>query len=180
MFKAALAKRRCLVPAAAFYEWKATPDGKVPHAIARADGEMVAFAGLWEGWRSPEGDVLRSFVTSNWLRVLVGVDSRVSKGRDQPPGQQVEMPLLALRMPAHHRRAHGRRHVPGRPQVGRRVLRPEQAGDEFRREPRGQERQRLPTCDRPHAKPGGCVVLDPGKWRQSSTTADSSPLSSNT
>jgi putative SOS response-associated peptidase YedK len=62
MFKAALAKRRCLVPAAAFYEWKATPDSKVPHAIARADGEMLAFAGLWEGWRSPEGDVLRSFV----------------------------------------------------------------------------------------------------------------------
>jgi putative SOS response-associated peptidase YedK len=49
MFKAALAKRRCLVPAAAFYEWKATPGGKVPHAIARADGEMLAFAGIWEG-----------------------------------------------------------------------------------------------------------------------------------
>jgi putative SOS response-associated peptidase YedK len=62
MFKAALAKRRCLVPAAAFYEWKTTPGGKVPHAIARTDGEMLAFAGLWEGWRSPEGDVLRSFV----------------------------------------------------------------------------------------------------------------------
>jgi SOS response associated peptidase (SRAP) len=59
MFRAALAKRRCLVPAAAFYEWNATSDGKVPHAIARADGEMLAFAGLWEGWRSPEGDVLR-------------------------------------------------------------------------------------------------------------------------
>jgi putative SOS response-associated peptidase YedK len=61
MFKAALAKRRCLVPAAAFYEWKATPEGKVPHAIASADGEMLAFAGIWEGWRSPDGDVLRTF-----------------------------------------------------------------------------------------------------------------------
>jgi putative SOS response-associated peptidase YedK len=61
MFKAALAKRRCLVPAAAFYEWKAASEGKVPHAIARADGEMLAFAGIWEGWRSPDGAVLRTF-----------------------------------------------------------------------------------------------------------------------
>jgi putative SOS response-associated peptidase YedK len=62
MFKNALAKRRCLVPAAAFYEWKATPEGKVPGAIARADGDPLAFAGIWDGWRSPGGDVLRSFV----------------------------------------------------------------------------------------------------------------------
>jgi putative SOS response-associated peptidase YedK len=40
---------------------KATSNGKVPHAIARADGTMLAFAGLWEGWRSPDGDVLRTF-----------------------------------------------------------------------------------------------------------------------
>jgi putative SOS response-associated peptidase YedK len=61
MFRSALDKRRCLVPASAFYEWKATSDGKEPHAIARADEELLAFAGLWEGWRSPDGDVLRTF-----------------------------------------------------------------------------------------------------------------------
>lgn len=61
MFRAAFAKRRCIVPAAAFYEWQANPDGKVPHAIARADGDPMAFAGIWEGWRSPEGEILRSF-----------------------------------------------------------------------------------------------------------------------
>jgi putative SOS response-associated peptidase YedK len=61
MFRTALAKRRCLVPAAAFYEWRATPDGKIPHAIARADEDPLAFAGIWEGWRSADGDVLRSF-----------------------------------------------------------------------------------------------------------------------
>jgi putative SOS response-associated peptidase YedK len=61
MFKTALAKRRCLVPAAAFYEWKAIPGGEVPHAIARADGDPLAFAGIWGGWRSPDGDVLRTF-----------------------------------------------------------------------------------------------------------------------
>jgi putative SOS response-associated peptidase YedK len=61
MFCNAFAKRRCLVPAAAFYEWQAGPSGKTPYAIARADGDPLAFAGIWEGWRSPEGTILRTF-----------------------------------------------------------------------------------------------------------------------
>ncbi len=61
LFKAALAARRCLVPMDAFYEWRTQPDGKQPFAIARQDGAPLALAGLWEGWRSPEGEVLRSF-----------------------------------------------------------------------------------------------------------------------
>lgn len=61
MFRNAFAKRRCIVPAAAFYEWQAGPAGKTPFAIARADGDPMAFAGIWEGWRSPEGDIVRSF-----------------------------------------------------------------------------------------------------------------------
>ncbi len=61
MFKAALAGRRCLVPVDAFYEWKAQSDGKQPYAIARRDGALLAFAGLWEGWRSPDGEVVRTF-----------------------------------------------------------------------------------------------------------------------
>ena len=64
MFRDAFARRRCLVPAAAFYEWQAPPPGtagKLPWAIARADGAPLAFAGLWEGWRGPDGSVLRSF-----------------------------------------------------------------------------------------------------------------------
>jgi putative SOS response-associated peptidase YedK len=61
MFRGALAARRCLVPADAFYEWKAVADGKQPYAIARADGSPLAFARLWEGWRSPDGETLRTF-----------------------------------------------------------------------------------------------------------------------
>jgi putative SOS response-associated peptidase YedK len=61
MFRGALASRRCIVPADAFYEWRATPAGKQPYAIARADGLPLALAGLWEGWRSPEGETLRTF-----------------------------------------------------------------------------------------------------------------------
>jgi putative SOS response-associated peptidase YedK len=61
MFRGALTSRRCLVPADAFYEWRTMPDGKQPYAIARRDDAPLAFAGLWEGWRSPDGHTVRSF-----------------------------------------------------------------------------------------------------------------------
>ena len=61
LFRAAFAQRRCLVPATAFYEWRAMPDGKQPFAVARTDGAPMALAGLWESWTAPEGEVLRSF-----------------------------------------------------------------------------------------------------------------------
>ncbi|MBC7637056.1 MAG: SOS response-associated peptidase [Acetobacteraceae bacterium] len=61
MFRDALAHRRCLVPIDAFYEWQVTPDGKIPHAIARQDDQPIVAAGLWEGWRGPDGVVIRSF-----------------------------------------------------------------------------------------------------------------------
>jgi putative SOS response-associated peptidase YedK len=61
MFRNAFIKRRCLVPAAAFYEWQAGSAGKTPYAIAREDGDPLAFAGIWEGWRSPDGTILRTF-----------------------------------------------------------------------------------------------------------------------
>jgi putative SOS response-associated peptidase YedK len=62
MFRDALEKRRCLIPADAFYEWQSTPTGKQPYAVARQDRQTMALAGLWEGWRSPAGEVLRTFV----------------------------------------------------------------------------------------------------------------------
>ena len=49
------------MPADAFYEWKALPDGKQPYAIARSDGMPLAMAGVWEGWRAPDGEVTRTF-----------------------------------------------------------------------------------------------------------------------
>ena len=63
MFRDALARRRCLVPAAAFYEWQKTDGGKtrIPWAVARADGQPMALAGLWEGWPGP-AEIIRSFV----------------------------------------------------------------------------------------------------------------------
>ena len=61
MFKDALAQRRCLMPADAFHEWKARRDGKQPYAIARQDGSPLAFAGLWEWWKTPDETLLRTF-----------------------------------------------------------------------------------------------------------------------
>lgn len=57
-YKRAFRKRRCIVPADGFYEWKAIPGQKTkqPFYIQRADGEPLAFAGLWEEWRGPERD----------------------------------------------------------------------------------------------------------------------------
>src|SRR5665647_1585775 len=59
-YRAAFRQRRCLVPATGFYEWKALADGKQPYLIRFKSGELFAFAGLWETWTGPEGEV-RSF-----------------------------------------------------------------------------------------------------------------------
>jgi putative SOS response-associated peptidase YedK len=68
-YKPALKRRRCLIPADGFYEWKKVPGAKrkQPYFIHRPDGEPFAFAGLWEVWRGPKdaegnrtGEPLRS------------------------------------------------------------------------------------------------------------------------
>jgi putative SOS response-associated peptidase YedK len=60
-FREAFQRRRCLVPVDNFYEWKKTATGKQPYAIALADRRLMALAGLWETWRSPAGEGIRSF-----------------------------------------------------------------------------------------------------------------------
>lgn len=61
-FREALKKRRCLVPADAFYEWqKLDAKNRRPHAIALRGGEPYAFAGLWEHWQPKEGSPLETF-----------------------------------------------------------------------------------------------------------------------
>lgn len=61
-FRAALRKRRCLVLADGFYEWRKNPIGpKTPLRFTLADGAPFAFAGLWEMWNAPDGSVLRTF-----------------------------------------------------------------------------------------------------------------------
>lgn len=61
-YREALKKRRCLVPADAFYEWqRQDAKTKQPFAIALKSGEPYAFAGLWESWRPPQSALLETF-----------------------------------------------------------------------------------------------------------------------
>jgi putative SOS response-associated peptidase YedK len=59
-FRDAMKSRRCLIPADGFYEWLRTGKGKQPFCFEVRDGELFAFAGLWERWRNPTGDWIRS------------------------------------------------------------------------------------------------------------------------
>ncbi|HYE74962.1 MAG TPA: SOS response-associated peptidase, partial [Blastocatellia bacterium] len=59
-YKQALAKRRCLIPADGFYEWKKAKGGNQPYHIRRRDGELFAFAGLWETWKDENGEKLET------------------------------------------------------------------------------------------------------------------------
>lgn len=60
-FKVSLKRRRCIVPADGFYEWKKTAAGNQPFYIHAADEGILAFAGLWDEWKNEEGDSLRTF-----------------------------------------------------------------------------------------------------------------------
>lgn len=53
-YRDAYRKRRCLVLADGFYEWRAGPGGKTPWFVSLASGEPFVFAGLWERWRDRE------------------------------------------------------------------------------------------------------------------------------
>jgi putative SOS response-associated peptidase YedK len=60
-FREALAKRRCLVPASGFYEWKGAPGRKQPYAITFPAQPLFAFAGLWERWKPKDGAPIDTF-----------------------------------------------------------------------------------------------------------------------
>lgn len=56
MFRDAFEKRRCLIPADGFFEWKGRRGSKQPYRIERVDREPYAYAGLWESWSPPEDE----------------------------------------------------------------------------------------------------------------------------
>lgn len=79
MFRDAFLRRRCLVPADAYYEWKVEGGEKLPHAIARTDGTPMALAGIWEGWKSAEGEILRTYavITTRPNREMAEIHDRM-------------------------------------------------------------------------------------------------------
>jgi putative SOS response-associated peptidase YedK len=61
LFRSAALHRRCLVPATGFLEWRSEGRGKVPYYIRRTDGQLMAFAGIYELWQGYAPEPLRTF-----------------------------------------------------------------------------------------------------------------------
>jgi putative SOS response-associated peptidase YedK len=54
-FRNALKRRRCIVPADGFYEWRSANGRKQPYYVRPREQELFGFAGLYEYWQGPEG-----------------------------------------------------------------------------------------------------------------------------
>jgi len=78
-FREAFVRRRCLIPFDCFYEWKKLGKEREPYAVGLADRRLMALAGLWETWRSPAGERVRSFaiVTTAANSLLAPVHDRM-------------------------------------------------------------------------------------------------------
>ena len=107
-FRAAVKRRRCLVPATGFYEWRKEASGKIPFYIHLKDNSMFAFAGLHERWISEEGETVRSFtiVTSPPNSLAATLHNRMpaildSEGEDMwlKEGQLSDTELERILMP---------------------------------------------------------------------------------
>ena len=59
-FREPLKFRRCLIPADGFYEWRRTSTGKQPFCFEVNEGELFAFAGLWDGWQDTSGQWIKT------------------------------------------------------------------------------------------------------------------------
>jgi putative SOS response-associated peptidase YedK len=78
-FHAAMKRRRCLIPADGFYEWKAVGGRKQPYFVHAKSGMPLAFAGLWETWTGPNGEELdtATIVTTEANRMLSAIHGRM-------------------------------------------------------------------------------------------------------
>ena len=71
--------RRCLIPADGFYEWKKEGRTKQPFCFEVKEGELFGFAGLWDGWKDPNGNWIRtcSILTTTPNAVTSAVHDRM-------------------------------------------------------------------------------------------------------
>lgn len=78
-FRSAIRRRRCLVPASGFYEWKRTNGRKQPYYIRRPDGKPFALAGLWESWEGPGAAAVESctILTTSANELLLPIHDRM-------------------------------------------------------------------------------------------------------
>ena len=59
-FRDPILRKRCLIPADGFYEWRKMGSVKQPYCFEVGEGEVFALAGLWDEWKSPEGQIIES------------------------------------------------------------------------------------------------------------------------
>jgi putative SOS response-associated peptidase YedK len=78
-FRRALQKRRCLILADGFYEWKKEGKKKAPMFIGLKSHEPFAFAGLWETWKSAEGEPIHSctIITTEPNTLMTSIHNRM-------------------------------------------------------------------------------------------------------
>jgi len=107
-YKSALKRRRCLIPASGFYEWRQEGEARVPTYIHALDESPLALAGLWEEWKTPEGESLHSctILTTGANAFMAPIHTRMPVILPPPawrewldPDHQELEPLLALLQP---------------------------------------------------------------------------------
>jgi putative SOS response-associated peptidase YedK len=78
-FRDALKSRRCLIPADGFYEWKRDGKTKQPFCFEVNQGQLFAFAGLWDRWKDPNGNWIKtcSILTTTPNAVTSSVHDRM-------------------------------------------------------------------------------------------------------
>ena len=90
-FRSAMRRRRCIVIADAFYEWRRDKSAtgraaSIPFLIRRRDGNPMAFAGLWEAWMGPDGEEMETacIVTTDANGVMAAIHDRMPVILEQP------------------------------------------------------------------------------------------------
>ena len=81
-FREAFRQRRCLIPASGFYEWQEIPGSRMkqPHYVSLLSGELMTFAGLWESWKSSDGEVVLTCTI-----VTTGANQQLASLHDRMP-----------------------------------------------------------------------------------------------
>jgi hypothetical protein len=95
--------RRCLLPAAGFFEWRRNGKEKQPFHFGMQDDCLFAFAGLWDRWRDPEGAVIES------CSILTTTpNSLLADMHDRMPVILPELARIVARRQGHATRVRGR------------------------------------------------------------------------
>jgi len=117
VFREPMKRRRCLVPATGFYEWQALDKkSKQPWTIELVDGNLFAFAGLWDRWKDKaKGQPLETYtiITTDPNELLEPIHNRMpvilspqNYSRWLDPGEPSQLPIDLLRpYPAEEMRA---------------------------------------------------------------------------